>query len=74
MELVETVRDVEAVVHGQGCSVADGGEGGGETGVVVNDEGLSDLRGGIYTPLDTANIGAVQVDVHVNESPEGSAR
>ena len=64
MESVETVRDVEAVVHGQG-SVVDGGWGEGEV-----DPGellmMRDLRGGclssLYTPLDTANIGAVQVD------------
>lgn len=29
--------------------------------MVVNDEGLSDLRGGLYTPLGSANIGAVQI-------------
>ena len=63
VELVETVRDVEAVVHCQKRTVAEvGGEGGDRTGVVVNDERLSDLRGGLYTPLGTANIGAVQVD------------
>lgn len=40
--------------------------------MVVNDEGFSDLRGGLYTPLGTANIDAVQVDIDVNENPEYS--
>ena len=53
MELVETIRDVEALLHCQGCVVDVGG---GRTGVVGNDEGFSDLRGGIYTPLGSANL------------------
>lgn len=69
MELVETIRDVEAVLHCQGWIVDGRGGGGGRTGVVVDGEGFSELRGGIYTPLGTANI---QVDIDVNESPEGS--
>lgn len=64
MEIVETVRDVEAVVHGQGW-VVDGrwDEGEVEPGGLLM---MRDLRGGclssLYTPLDTANLGAVQVD------------
>ena len=53
MELVETVRDVEAVLHCQGCVV---GVGGGRTGMVGNDERFSDLIGGLYTPLGSANL------------------
>ena len=55
MELVETIRDVEALLHCQGGVVDVGG---GRTGMVGNDEGFSDLRGGIYTPLGSANLGA----------------
>jgi len=74
MELVETIRDVEAVVHCLGCIVDVCG---GRTGMAVNDvdEGLSDLKGAhICTPLGTANTGAVQVDIRVDESPGGSMR
>ena len=31
--------------------------------MIGNDEGLSDLGGGLYTLLGTANMGAVQVDI-----------
>jgi len=54
MELVETVRDIEAVVHRQKRVVGElGGGGGGRTGMVANGERLSELRGGggsIYPP------------------------
>ena len=73
MELVETVRDVEAVVHRQGSIADDMGGGGGVTGVVVSDEESSELREGLNTPPGTANIGAVQVYMDVNENPECSA-
>ena len=63
MEFVETVRDVEAVVHCQRDIVGDVRREGSGTGMIGNDEGLSDLGGGLYTLLGTANMGAVQVDI-----------
>jgi len=74
MELVETVGDVEAVVHRQGSIADDVGGGEGVTGVVVSGEELSDLREGLYTPLGTANIGAVQANMEARETARGCGR
>ena len=38
--------------------------------VLVNDEGLSDLGGCLYTPLSAAHIGTVQVKIFVKVTPE----
>ena len=71
MELVETVRDVEAVLHCQGCVV---GVGGGRTGMVGNDERFSDLIGGLYTPPGLCELVADQVGTDANESPEDGVK
>jgi len=74
MELVETVRDVEAVVHGQKRVVGEvGGGGGGRTGMVVNDERLSDLRG-VYIPPWALRILARSRSTSAANESTGAAR